>query len=62
MSMELVGEVMLDREMLGVFGFREKGNFSVMDAFLLLGSLGICIIRCFLDFSVFPDFCFLDSL
>jgi hypothetical protein len=52
---------MLDREMLGVFGIREKGNFSVMDAFLLLGSLGICIMRCFFDFS-FPDFAFSDPL
>jgi len=47
--------------MLGFFGIREKGNFSVMDAFLLLGSLGICILRCFLDFSDFPDLGFLDS-
>jgi hypothetical protein len=57
MSMDLVGEVISDREILGVFGFSEKGNFSVIDVFLLLGSLGICIIRCFFDFSGFLDFC-----
>jgi hypothetical protein len=58
---EFVGEVMLVREMLGAFGIREKGNFSVMEAFLLRGSLGICILRCFLDFSDFPDFSCLVS-